>query len=144
MIDQEFHGHIGRTYDESEAWWPEPTRAPEDAPNVLMIVLDDVGFGQIGCYGGLIDTPNIDRLAENGLQYNNFHTTALCAPTRSCLLTGRNHHSNGMGTITETSTGFPGYNGHIPHENGFLSEMLVEEGYNTFATGKWHLALPRI
>ena len=140
MTDQEFHGHIGRTYDESEEWWPEPTRAPKDAPNVLMIVLDDVGFGQIGCYGGLIDTPNIDRLAENGLQYNNFHTTALCAPTRSCLLTGRNHHSNAMGTITETSTGYPGYNGHIPHENGFLSEMLVEQGYNTFAAGKWHLA----
>ncbi|QLG47510.1 arylsulfatase [Natrinema halophilum] len=140
MPEQEFHGHIGRTYDESEEWWPEQTRPPEDAPNVLMIVLDDVGFGQVGCYGGPIDTPNIDRLAENGLQYNNFQTTALCAPTRSCLLTGRNHHSNGMGLVTEASTGFPGYNGSIPHENGFLSEMLVEHGYNTFAAGKWHLA----
>jgi arylsulfatase len=140
MPDQEFHGHIGRTYDESEPWWPEQTRAPEDAPNVLLITLDDVGFGQLGCYGGLIDTPNIDRLAENGLRYNNFHTTALCSPTRSCLLTGRNHHSNGLGGITEVSTGFPGYNGHIPHENGFLSEVLVEEGYNTHALGKWHLA----
>ncbi|WP_158059214.1 arylsulfatase [Halorussus halophilus] len=139
MPNQEFHGRIGRTYDESEPWWPEQTRAPDDAPNVLMVVLDDVGFGQLGCYGGLIDTPNIDRLAENGLQYNNFHTTALCSPTRTCLLTGRNHHSNAMGGIAEISTGFPGYNGHIPHENGFLSEMLVEQGYSTLALGKWHL-----
>ncbi|KTG13391.1 arylsulfatase, partial [Haloferax profundi] len=139
MSKQEFHGHIGRTYDESEEWWPEPTRAPEGAPNVLMVVLDDVGFGHLGCYGGLVDTPNIDRIADNGLRYNNFYTTALCSPTRSCLLTGRNHHSNGMAGITEISTGFPGYNGTIPHENGFLSEMLVEEGYNTHALGKWHL-----
>jgi len=139
MPDTEFHGHVGRTYDESEPWWPEETRAPADAPNVLFIVLDDVGFGQLGCYGGLVNTPNIDRLAENGLKYNNFHTTALCSPTRSCLLTGRNHHSNGMAGIAEISTGFPGYNGHIPHENGFLSETLVEHGYNTYAVGKWHL-----
>jgi len=139
MPEREFHGHIGRTYDESEPWWPEETRAPEDAPNVLLITLDDVGFGQLGCYGGLVDTPNIDRLAENGLRYNNFHTTALCSPTRSCLLTGRNHHSNAMAGITEISTGFPGYNGHIPHENGMVSEALVEEGYSTFHLGKWHL-----
>jgi arylsulfatase len=104
-----------------------------------MVVLDDVGFGHLGCYGGLVNTPNIDRLAENGLRYNNFYTTALCSPTRSCLLTGRNHHSNAMSSITELSTGFPGYNGSIPHENGMLSEMLVEEGYNTHALGKWHL-----
>lgn len=140
MPKQEFHGRIGRTYNESEQWWPEPQRVPEDAPNVLMVVLDDVGFGQLGCYGGLIDTPNIDRLAENGLRYNNCHTTALCSPTRSCLLTGRNHHSNNMACIVEMSTGFPGYTGDIPHENGFLSEILVERGYSTHALGKWHLA----
>ncbi|MDS0295265.1 arylsulfatase [Halogeometricum luteum] len=139
MPERDFHGRIGRTYDESEPWWPEQNRAPDDAPNVLMVVLDDTGFGHVGCFGGLIDTPNLDRLAENGLQYNNFHTTALCSPTRSCLMTGRNHHSNGMAAITEISTGFPGYNGHIPHENGFISEMLVEEGYSTLALGKWHL-----
>lgn len=139
MPDQEFHGRVGRTYDESEPWWPEETRAPEDAPNVLMVVLDDVGFGQLGCYGGLIDTPNIDRLADDGLRYNNCHTTALCSPTRSCLLTGRNHHSNNMGVVAEFSTGFPGYTGDIPHENGFLSEMLVDQGYSTHALGKWHL-----
>ena len=139
MANQEFHGRIGRTYDESEPWWPDQARAPEDAPNVLLITLDDVGFGHWGCYGGIADTPNIDRLAENGLQYNNFHTTAICSPTRSCLMTGRNHHSNGMASIAEVSTGFPGYNAHIPHENGFLSETLVEEGYSTYALGKWHL-----
>ncbi|EJN57611.1 arylsulfatase [Halogranum rubrum] len=140
MTTKEFHGRIGRTYDESEPWWPEQIRPPENAPNVLLITLDDVGFGQLGCYGGLTDTPNIDRIAENGLQYRNFHTTALCSPTRSCLMTGRNHHSNGMAGITEISTGFPGYNGHIPHENGFLSETLVERGYTTLALGKWHLS----
>ncbi|WP_284011457.1 arylsulfatase [Haloarcula pelagica] len=139
MPDREFHGHVGRTYDESEPWWPAETRAPEDAPNVLLITLDDVGFGQLGCFGGLVDTPNIDRLAENGLRYNNFHTTALCSPTRSCLMTGRNHHSNAMAGITEASTGFPGYNGHIPHENGMVSEALVEEGFSTYHLGKWHL-----
>ncbi|WP_435360535.1 arylsulfatase [Haloarchaeobius sp. DFWS5] len=135
----DFGGRIGRTYDESEPWWPEPTRAPDGAPNVMYVVLDDVGFGHLGCFGGLVETPNIDRLAENGLQFTKFHTTALCSPTRSCLLTGRNHHSNAMAGITEISTGFPGYNGSIPFESGFLSEMLVEQGYNTFAVGKWHL-----
>jgi len=104
-----------------------------------MIVLDDVGFAQLGCYGGPVETPNMDRLADRGLRYNSFHTTALCSPTRACLLTGRNHHSNAMACITEGSTGFPGSNGNIPFENGFLSEMLLREGYNTYAVGKWHL-----
>ncbi|KTG11546.1 arylsulfatase [Haloprofundus marisrubri] len=140
MTEQQFQGRIGRTYAESEQWWEDSVRAPEDAPNVLMVVLDDVGFGQLGCFGGLVDTPNIDRLADEGLRYNNFHTTALCSPTRSCLMTGRNHHSNGMAAITELSMGFPGYNGRIPHENGFLPEMLVEQGYSTYAVGKWHLS----
>ncbi|MFC7068580.1 arylsulfatase [Halobaculum lipolyticum] len=139
MAPDQFHGRIGRTYDESEPWWPEQTRAPAGAPNVLLVVLDDVGFGQLGCYGGLVDTPNIDGLAADGLRYNSFQTTALCSPTRSCLLTGRNHHSNAMAGITEISTGFPGYNGHVPHENGMLPEILVEQGYSTYHTGKWHL-----
>lgn len=134
-----FPGIIGRTIDESEPAWPEPTRTKEGAPNVLFIVLDDTGYGHLGCYGGLCDTPNLDRLANGGLLYTNMHTTALCSPTRSCVLTGRNHHSNGMAGITEVSTGFPGYNGIIPFENGFLSEMLLEHGYNTYAVGKWHL-----
>ena len=134
-----FPGRIWRTVDESEPAWPAPLRAKEGAPNVLFIVLDDTGFGQLGCYGSPIETPNLDRLAQNGLRYNNMHTTALCSPTRSCILTGRNHHSNAMAGITEISTGFPGYNGNIPFENGFLSETLLQHGYNTYALGKWHL-----
>jgi arylsulfatase A-like enzyme len=134
-----FTGVIGRTFDVSQPAWPQPLRAKEGAPNVLFIVLDDTGFGQLGCYGSPIKTPNIDELAKNGLLFNNMHTTALCSPTRSCILTGRNHHSNAMSCITEGSTGYPGGNGYIPFENGFLSETLLQHGYNTFAIGKWHL-----
>ena len=113
--------------------------AKAGAPNVLFIVLDDIGFGQMGCFGGPCETPNLDALAKNGLRYNNMHTTALCSPSRSCMLTGRNHHSNAMSCITEGSTGYPGGNGNIPFENGFLSEILLQHGYNTYAIGKWHL-----
>ena len=134
-----FPGVIGRTVDVSQPAWPQPLRAKEGAPNVLFIVQDDTGFGQMGCYGSPIETPNIDNLAKNGLLFNNMHTTALCSPTRSCIITGRNHHSNAMSCITEGSTGFPGSNGYIPFENGFLSEILLQHGYNTFALGKWHL-----
>jgi len=134
-----FSGVIGRTVDVSSPAWPVTLRAKEDAPNVLFIILDDVGYGQLGCYGSPIETPNIDALAENGLSYNNMHTTALCSPSRSCIITGRNHHSNAMSCITEGSTGYPGSNGNIPFENGFLSEMLLQQGYNTYAVGKWHL-----
>jgi arylsulfatase len=134
-----FPGVIRRTVDQSSPAWPEPLRAREGAPNVLFIVLDDTGYGQLGCYGSPIETPNLDALAANGLRYNNMHTTALCSPTRSCILTGRNHHSNAMSCITEGSTGYPGSNGYIPFENGFLSEMLLQHGYNTYAIGKWHL-----
>ena len=134
-----FNGVIGRTFDQSEPAWPKPLRAKEGAPNVLFIVLDDTGFGQIGPYGSPIETPNMDALAAGGLTYTNMHTTALCSPTRSCILTGRNHHSNGLASITEASTGYPGANGYIPFENGFLSETLHEHGYNTYALGKWHL-----
>lgn len=134
-----FPGVIGRTFDASTPAWPKPLRAGEGAPNVLFVILDDTGFGQLGCFGSPIRTPNLDRLAENGLRYSNMHTTALCSPTRSCILTGRNHHSNGMACITEGSTGYPGSNGYIPFENGFLSEILQQHGYNTYAIGKWHL-----
>ena len=134
-----FPGVIGRTEDQSKPAWPEPLRAKEGAPNVLFIVLDDTGFGQFGCYGSPIQTPNLDSLAAGGIAYTNMHTTALCSPSRSCMLTGRNHHSNNMACITEGSTGYPGYNGYIPLENGFLSEILQQHGYNTYAIGKWHL-----
>jgi arylsulfatase len=134
-----FPGVVGRTFDVSTPAWPEPLRARDGAPNVLFIVIDDTGFGHLGCYGSPISTPNIDRLAAGGLRYSNMHTTALCSPTRSCIINGRNHHSNHMAGITEISTGFPGYDGYIPFENGFLSEILHQEGYNTYAVGKWHL-----
>jgi arylsulfatase A-like enzyme len=134
-----FPGVIGRTFDVSSPAWPKPLRAREGSPNVLFIILDDTGYGQLGCYGSPIRTPNLDRLAAGGLLYSNMHTTALCSPSRSCVLTGRNHHSNAMSCITEGSTGYPGSNGNIPFENGFLSEILHQAGYNTYAVGKWHL-----
>ena len=134
-----FPGVIGRTWDVSSPAWQAPLRSKEGAPNVLFIILDDTGFGHLSCFGGLVQTPNLDALAANGLRYNNMHTTALCSPTRTCIVTGRNHHSNAMACITEGSTGYPGYNGNIPFENGLLSEMLLQHGYNTYALGKWHL-----
>ena len=134
-----FPGVIGRTADESSPAWRSPVRAEKSSPNVLFIVLDDTGFGQLGCFGGPIDTPELDALAANGLRYNNMHTTALCSPSRSCIVTGRNHHSNAMACVTEFATGFPGYDGNVPFENGFLSEILLGEGYNTYMVGKWHL-----
>ena len=94
----------------------------------------------MSAFGGLVNTPNLDRLVQNGLRFTNMHTTALCSPTRACVLTGRNHHSNGVACIMEFATGFPGYDGRMPFQNGMLSEMLLEHGYNTFCTGKWHLA----
>ncbi len=103
------------------------------------MLLDDVGYAQFGCYGSDIATPCFDRLAAHGRRYANFHTTALCSPTRACLLTGRNHHSNGMARVVELAAGFPGYNATIPKENGFLSEILLRNGYATYAVGKWHL-----
>jgi arylsulfatase A-like enzyme len=134
-----FPGVIGRTTDESTPAWPLATRSPTGAANVLLIVLDDTGFAQLGCYGSPIATPHIDGLAEAGLRYTNMHTTALCSPSRSCIVTGRNHHSNAMACITEGATGFPGYNGNVPFENGFLSEALLAQGYSTYMLGKWHL-----
>jgi Sulfatase len=134
-----FPGVIGRTAEESAPAWPAPVRARDGAPNVVFIVLDDTGFGQLGCYGSPIKTPSFDALAAGGLRYSNMHTTALCSPSRSCIITGRNHHSNAMAAITELASGYPGYNGVIPFENGFLSEMLVEHGYSTFMVGKYHL-----
>jgi arylsulfatase A-like enzyme len=134
-----FEGVIGRTFEDSTPWWPPLPRAPEGAPNVVLILLDDVGYAQIGPYGSDISTPRFADLAANGLRYSNFHTTSLCSPTRAALLTGRNHHSNGMGRIVELSSGFPGYDATIPKSNGFLSEILLRNHYATFAVGKWHL-----
>ena len=137
-----FTGVIGRTTEESSPAWPEPPRAPDGAPNVLFFVLDDVGYGQLSSFGGLVETPVLDSVAANGLRYTNVHTTALCSPSRACIITGRNHHSMGLGTISETSTGYPGYNAILPFNKGMLSEMLLPKGYNTFCVGKWHLSPP--
>jgi arylsulfatase len=135
----EFGGIIGPSWRESTAWWPPEPSAPDGAPNVLVVVLDDVGYAQLGCYGSDIATPNIDRLAAGGVRLSNFHTTSLCSPTRACLLTGRNHHSNGMGRVADLAVGFPGYWGRVPRENGFMSEILAANGYVPMAVGKWHL-----
>jgi arylsulfatase A-like enzyme len=137
-MSKQFRGSIGRTWQESKPWWQQPTRAPPDAPNIALIILDDVGYGWLSCYGGSIETPNIDRLARNGLLYNNWHTTALCSPTRATLLTGRNHHSVSTCAVTDMATGFPGYDGKIPKEKATIAAALRMCGYNTFAVGKWH------
>ena len=134
---QEFGGKIAKSYDESEEWWPEPVRPHPDAPNVIIFLLDDVGFAQVGSFGGLIHTPNIDRLAENGLRYNNFHTTALCSPSRATLMAGRNPHAIGLGSHALTAMGFPGYNAFVPPTAKSVANYLAEEGYVNYALGKW-------
>ncbi|WP_420609620.1 arylsulfatase [Candidatus Poriferisodalis sp.] len=131
---------VGTTVHESTPGWDPPRRPPPGAPNVVVIVLDDTGFAQLGCFGSDIDTPNIDRLANGGLRYTNFHTTALCSPTRACLLTGRNHHSVGMRFVSNVDSGFSNSRGAISPKAATMAEMLREHGYGTFALGKWHLA----
>jgi arylsulfatase A-like enzyme len=137
-----FTGTIGRTLETSEDAWPMRPEPPRGAPNVVIVVLDDVGYGQLSAFGGLCETPNLDRLADGGLRYANFHTTALCSPTRACLLTGRNHHTVGLAAITELSLGYPALNATMGFEHGMLPEILVNNGYNTFCVGKWHLTPP--
>ncbi|RFM28189.1 arylsulfatase [Deminuibacter soli] len=136
-----YQGTVGKTLAESKEWWPQPQHAPAGAPNVIWILLDDVGFGAASTFGGVIHTPIFDSLANNGLRYTNFHTAGICAPTRSALLTGRNHHSVHMGGFAHafSSAGFPGYDGRIPTSKGTIAEILRDNGYNTFAVGKWGL-----
>lgn len=136
--DPKFKGTIGRTYKSSQPDKIPIIKAPVGAPNVLLILIDDCGFGQWGTFGGEIPTPNLDCLAKNGLSYTRFHTTALCSPTRAALLTGRNHHSVGTGVITEIGTGYPGYSGQIPKSTAMVSEMLRQNGYSTAFFGKNH------
>jgi len=137
-----FKGVQGKTLADSKQWFPEKLKAPQGAPNVIWILLDDVGFGASEAFGGLIGTPTIDSLAAKGLRYTNFHTCAICAPTRAALLTGRNSHAVSMGHHPELAVGEPGYNGDMPFEAGTVAEIFKENGYNTFALGKWHSTLP--
>jgi arylsulfatase len=129
---------IGRTYKDSTPGTMALIRAPAGAPNVLVILIDDAGFGQWGTFGGQVPTPNLDRLAKTGLRYTRFHTTALCSPTRAALLTGRNHHSAGTGVITEIGDAYPGYSGQIPKSAAMFAEVLRQGGYSTAFIGKNH------
>lgn len=135
-----FEGTIGRTLADSQVWFDEPPHPGADAPNVVVVLLDDTGFAQLGCYGSDIDTRHIDALAANGLQFTNFHVTPLCSPTRAALLTGRSQHAAGMRTVSNFRTGFPHQLGHIANEAATVAEVLREQGYATFCVGKWHLA----
>jgi len=140
---QEFKGKIGRTYEESREWYPEAKKPKPGTPNVFIILLDDVGYSQIGSYGGLIRTPHIDALAADGLRYNNFHTTALCSPSRATLMAGRNPHRIGLGSHALTAMGFPGYNGTPPESAKSIAKDFQHAGFETFALGKWdHTPLP--
>ena len=133
----EFGGKIAKSYEDSKEWWAPKQRPPKDAPNVIIFLLDDTGFAQIGCFGGLINTPNIDRIAGNGLRYNNFHTTSLCSPSRATLMAGRNPHTIGLGSHALTAMGFPGYNAIVPPTAKSVANYLEAEGYVNYAIGKW-------
>lgn len=138
-VDPTFGGSIGRTHAESTPWWPEPAHPGADAPDVIVILFDDLGFSHLNCFGSDLVTPNIDRLAAGGLRYTNFHVTPLCSPTRAALLTGRNHHTVGMRGIANWNTGYPHMTGRISEHATTMAEVLRDEGYTTFALGKWHL-----
>jgi hypothetical protein len=136
-----FQGIVNRTLAGSQPDWGQigHIQPPQGAPNVLLVLIDDAGFGNPGTFGGPVDTPNFTRLAEAGLRYNRFHVTALCSPTRAALLTGRNHHAVGFGSIGELSSGFPGYTAFVPKDCAPFPKVLQENGYATAAIGKWHM-----
>ena len=134
-----FEGTIGRTVAESTPWWSTPAHPDDGAPNVVVILIDDIGFSHFGCFGSDLVTPRIDALAARGLRYTNFHVTPLCSPTRAALLTGRNHHEVGMRSLSNFDTGFPHMRGYVTNHAATMAEVLRDEGYATFAVGKWHL-----
>lgn len=136
--EAEFNGVINRTFERSTEDYPQPMAAPKNAPNIILVLLDDVGFGQTSTFGGPIPTPSLEKIAQQGVKYTRFHTTAVCSPTRASLLTGRNHHQLGFGTISEMSTGYPGYDSIWGKDAASVAEVLRQNGYNTAAWGKWH------
>ncbi|VTR91247.1 arylsulfatase : Uncultured bacterium genome assembly Metasoil_fosmids_resub OS=uncultured bacterium PE=4 SV=1: Sulfatase [Gemmata massiliana] len=141
--DFHFKGSVGRTYlDSDKAQFPQPVQAPKGAPNIVLILLDDAGYGQFSTFGGGIPSPTMDKLAAEGLRYNRFHTTALCSPTRAALITGRNHHSAAFAGITELATGYDGYSCILPKSCGTVGEVLRQNGYNTAWVGKNHNTPP--
>jgi arylsulfatase len=134
---QEFEGKIAESYEDSEEWWPSTPKPAAGTPNVLLILLDDTGFGHLGSFGGLTETTNIDKLAENGLRYTNFHTTALCSPSRASIMAARNHHRIGLGSHSLTAMGFPGYNAYPPESGKSIAKHLQKSGFVNYAIGKW-------
>jgi arylsulfatase len=136
--DPKFGGVINERASDSKAWWAPRVVPPKDAPNVLLIMTDDAGFGAPGTFGGVVPTPALDRIAKAGLRYTNFHSTSLCSPTRAAIITGRNHHTNGFGVVGEIATGFPGYDSVIRKENGTVGTILRDNGYATSWFGKNH------
>ena len=135
----DFKGRIGRTLADSVPWWPQAQPRAAGMPNVLVVLFDDVGFSDFGCYGSAIPTPTIDAIAAQGVRYTGFHTTAMCSTTRAALLTGRNHHDVGMGCLANFDSGFPGYRGKISRDAATLAEMLRPHGFNNYMVGKWHV-----
>jgi arylsulfatase A-like enzyme len=133
-----FEGKIERNAAQSQPYWPPRIVPPKDAPNILLIMTDDTGYGAPSTFGGVIPTPNLDRIAREGLRYTNFHSTALCSPTRAALITGRNHHSMGFGVVAEQATGFPGYDSIITRDKATIGRILKDNGYRTSWFGKNH------
>ncbi|MCX6527574.1 MAG: sulfatase-like hydrolase/transferase, partial [Actinobacteria bacterium] len=139
VSEKPFQGVIGKTIKDSMPVFDEKTYPPLGTPNVVIILIDDLGFSHFNCFGSTLDTPNINRLADGGLRYTNYHVTPLCSPTRASLLTGRNSHEVGMRSVSNFNTGFPNMRGHVSNHAGLVAEVLREEGFTTFALGKWHL-----
>ena len=135
-----FEGSVGRTFAASEPWWPERPAAPEDAPNVIVMLVDDLGFSDLGCYGSEIPTPHVDATAASGIRFANFHSTPMCSPTRAALMTGRNAHAAGVGFVAHIDPGFPGYASELPENQPTMAEVFRDNGYSTFMVGKWHLS----
>ncbi|MHB1855251.1 MAG: sulfatase-like hydrolase/transferase, partial [Acidimicrobiales bacterium] len=135
----DFAGHIGTTVRESTPWWPTPPTPGPGAPNIVVVLVDDLGYSDFGCFGGEIRTPTIDGLAAGGVRFTGYTTVPMCTPARAALLTGKNPHSVGSGWLTSSWPGYPGYQaGEISHDAPTLAEILAGAGYGTMAVGKWH------